>query len=74
MDATTKELKQLWFTEALQSYMNRTGESLDSHEAAECKLFYEEYIKDAHCIISIDRPSCGDEPLVIRIVDNNSNQ
>lgn len=69
----TKELKQQWFVDHLAAYMARELDALESDDAEEQEQYYIECIKNAHAIISVDLPASGDEPLVVRIFDNNSN-
>ena len=61
-------LKQLWFAEAIQNYIDSTSDILMPEEVADFKAKYER-IKDAKHLLKIIPPSSGDEPYIITLID-----
>ena len=61
-------IKQLWFAEAIQNYINSTTDTLLPDEIGDFKAIYEK-IKDASHLLKVQNPSNGDEPCIITLID-----
>lgn len=61
-------IKQLWFAEAIQNYIDSTSEILLPEEIADFKLRFEK-IKDCKHLLTIQSPVSGDDPYIITLMD-----
>ena len=61
-------IKQLWFAEAIQNYIDSTSDVLLPEEIGDFKAIYEQ-IKEASYLIKIQNPVTGDEPYIITLID-----